>query len=82
MHRWHVLKLRVKGSLFTAYFDGEELFTYHDGTFTDPSAFGLWSKPNNVTYFGRNAQILARRWPSGRSRSDPPRPFQCGSREI
>ena len=65
MDKRHVLELRVKGSLFTAYFDGEELFTDQDGTFTNPGAFGLWSKPNNVTYFGRIAQILARRWPSG-----------------
>jgi hypothetical protein len=49
--RWHELKLRARGTLFTAYFNGEELFSYEDETFADAGAFGLWSKPNNVTYF-------------------------------
>jgi len=49
--RWHELKFRADGNLFTAYFNGEELFSHEDETFTDAGAFGLWSKPNNVTYF-------------------------------
>lgn len=49
--QWHELKLRVVGSRFTAYFDGRELFTHEDSTFSEAGAFGLWSKPNNVTYF-------------------------------
>ncbi len=48
---WHVLSLNVSGSEFTAYFDRVELFRYNDETFQDAGAFGLWSKPNNVTYF-------------------------------
>jgi hypothetical protein len=28
-----------------------QLFTFKDDTFKDAGAFGLWSKPNNVTYF-------------------------------
>jgi hypothetical protein len=49
--QWHELKLRAAGSRFTAYFDGRELFAHEDNTFTEAGAFGLWSKPNNVTYF-------------------------------
>ena len=49
--RWHELKLSARGNVFTAYFNGEELFSYNDETFKDAGAFGLWSKPNNVTYF-------------------------------
>jgi hypothetical protein len=48
---WHELKLKAAGSALTAYFNGEELFTHQDATFVTAGAFGLWSKPNNVTYF-------------------------------
>lgn len=49
--KWHELKIRARGNVFTAYFNGDELFSYKDETFKDAGAFGLWSKPNNVTYF-------------------------------
>ncbi len=49
--KWHKLKLSAKGNVFTAYFNGEELFSYKDETFMEAGAFGLWSKPNNITYF-------------------------------
>ncbi len=49
--RWHTLALRAQGDVFTAYFDGSELFSHRDRTFRHAGAFGLWSKPNNVTYF-------------------------------
>jgi hypothetical protein len=39
------------GSEFTAYFNGEKLFTYEDGSFKEAGSFGFWCKPNNVTYF-------------------------------
>ena len=56
---WHELKLRATGSKFVAYFDGEEIFSYVDETFKEAGAFGLWSKPNNVTYFDDlKAEIL------------------------
>lgn len=48
---WHELRLRATGSTLTAYFNGEELFSHKDESFTMAGAFGLWSKPNNVTYF-------------------------------
>lgn len=49
--RWHDLGLKISGSRFTAYLNGNELFRHHDTTFRHAGAFGLWSKPNNVTYF-------------------------------
>ena len=49
--RWHVLGLKVSGSRFTAYLNGNRLFRHRDITFKNAGAFGLWSKPNNVTYF-------------------------------
>jgi hypothetical protein len=48
---WHELKLKAAGDALTAYFNGAELFTHRDPTFARAGAFGLWSKPNNVTYF-------------------------------
>jgi hypothetical protein len=49
--QWHTLALTARGDVFTAYFDGKELFRHRDRTFPDAGAFGLWSKPNNITYF-------------------------------
>ena len=49
--RWHDLELRVRGNTFTASFDGTRLFTHQDDTFDQAGAFGLWCKPNNVTYY-------------------------------
>lgn len=49
--RWHTLALMARDDVFTAYFDGKELFSHRDRTFRDAGAFGLWSKPNNITYF-------------------------------
>lgn len=49
--RWYDLQLKASGDLFTASLDGEELFSHEDETFKEAGAFGLWSKPNNVTYF-------------------------------
>ena len=57
--KWHELKLSAKASVLTAHFNGEELFSYKDETFRHAGAFGLWSKPNNVTYFDDlRAEIL------------------------
>lgn len=49
--RWHELRLTARGSTFTAQFNGEKLFSHEDKTFEEAGAFGLWCKPNNVTYF-------------------------------
>ena len=58
---WHELALEVRGNRFTAFFNGTELFTFDDDTFEEGGAFGLWSKPNNVTYFDDlRAEIVGR----------------------
>lgn len=49
--QWHELQLVARSSTFTVYFNGEKLFAHEDKTFTEAGAFGLWCKPNNVTYF-------------------------------
>ena len=51
LDKWHELKIKIIGQHFTAYFNGEELFKFADSTFSEAGAFGLWCKPNNVTYF-------------------------------
>ncbi len=51
LEKWHELKLKAKGYTFTAYFDGDKLFHFMDDTFEHAGAYGLWCKPNNVTYF-------------------------------
>lgn len=48
---WHELRLIARGPVLAAFFDGVELFRHEDRTFVEAGAFGLWSKPNNVTYF-------------------------------
>jgi hypothetical protein len=49
--QWHELKLMAVGSEFTAYFNGEKLFSCEDESFKEAGGFGLWCKPNNVTYY-------------------------------
>jgi hypothetical protein len=58
--RWHELRLRASGNVFTAYFNGKELFSHEDETFTEAGAFGLWSKPNNVTYYDDLEAVIVR----------------------
>jgi hypothetical protein len=51
LEQWHELKLQVRGNTFTLFFGGEKLFHLMDSTFGEAGSYGLWSKPNNVTYF-------------------------------
>jgi hypothetical protein len=51
LERWHELKLQVSGNTFTPFLNGEKLFHVMDSTFEEAGSYGLWSKPNNVTYF-------------------------------
>jgi hypothetical protein len=51
LEHWHELKLQVRGNTFTLFFNGEKLFHLMDSTFAEAGSYGLWSKPNNVTYF-------------------------------
>ena len=49
--RWHQLELRAVQNRFTAYFNGEKLFSHEDDSFGKAGGFGLWCKPNNTTYY-------------------------------
>ena len=51
LDKWHVLKIKITEQIFKAYLNGEELFSFTDSTFSEAGSFGLWCKPNNVTYF-------------------------------
>src|SRR5437016_3003749 len=48
---WHTLELRAEGDRFTVSFDGKQLFTAQDSTFTGAGRVGLWTKADSVTYF-------------------------------
>ena len=50
-NEWHALKLRADGDRFTISFDGRQLFTAQDATFTGAGRVGLWTKADSVTYF-------------------------------
>lgn len=48
---WHILKLIVKGDLFTVFLNGKELFKVQDATFPGSGKIGIWTKADAVTYF-------------------------------
>ena len=48
---WHTLALRAEGDRFTVSFDGKQLFTHRDTTFTAPGGVALWTKADSVTRF-------------------------------
>ena len=48
---WHTLTLRAEGTRFTVSFDGKQLFTHADSTFTAPGKVALWTKADSVTLF-------------------------------
>jgi hypothetical protein len=50
-NEWHTLELRAEGDRFTVSFDGRQLYTAQDGTFTGEGRVGLWTKADSVTYF-------------------------------
>jgi Galactocerebrosidase, C-terminal lectin domain len=50
-NQWHTLALRAEGDRFTISFDGKQLFTVQDKTFTGAGRVGLWTKADSVTYF-------------------------------
>ena len=50
-NRWHELILRARGDRFTVTFDGEELFTASDRTFSSPGKVAFWTKADSVTRF-------------------------------
>jgi len=48
---WHTLTLRAEGDRFTISFDGKQLFSHVDKTFTEPGKVALWTKADSVTHF-------------------------------
>ena len=48
---WHQLGLRAEGERFTITFDGKQLFTATDRTFTGAGKIALWTKSDSVTRF-------------------------------
>ncbi len=49
--QWHTLKLEAKGSRFTVWLEGKELFQLDDKTFGGAGQVGLWTKADSVTQF-------------------------------
>jgi len=52
-NEWHTLGLKAEGERFTVTFDGNQLFTATDRTFTDAGKVALWTKADSVTRFDR-----------------------------
>jgi len=52
-NEWHQLGLRAEGERFTITFDGKQLFTAADRTFTGAGKVALWTKADSVTRFDR-----------------------------
>jgi hypothetical protein len=52
-NEWHDLTIRAKGDQFTVVFNGEELFTETDQTFTGSGKVALWTKADSITRFNR-----------------------------
>ncbi len=49
--QWQQLKVVVKDSLFTVYFNGKQIFQVIDNAFSNAGKIGLWTKADAVTYF-------------------------------
>jgi hypothetical protein len=52
-NEWHTLGLKAEAERFTVTFDGKQLFTATDRTFTDAGKIALWTKADSVTRFDR-----------------------------
>jgi hypothetical protein len=50
---WHSLSLRAEGDRFTISYDGKQVFSARDATFSEPGRVGLWTKADSVTHFDR-----------------------------
>jgi hypothetical protein len=48
---WSTLKVVFRGSLFTVYCNGKQIFEVEDSTFAGAGKTGLWTKADSVTYF-------------------------------
>jgi hypothetical protein len=50
-NEWHTLGLKAEGERFAISFDGKELYTATDRTFTSAGRVALWTKADSVTRF-------------------------------
>jgi hypothetical protein len=48
---WHTLSLRAEGDRFSVTFDGKDILSVRDATFTGPGRIALWTKADSVTAF-------------------------------
>jgi hypothetical protein len=48
---WHTLALKADGDRFAVSYDGKQLYTVRDATFTDAGKIALWTKADSVTHF-------------------------------
>ena len=48
---WQTLRVEFAGPRFRVFFEGRELFTVEDTTFTEAGKVGLWTKADSVTRF-------------------------------
>lgn len=52
-NEWHTLALKAEDERFTVTFDGKQLFTTSDATFTGAGKIALWTKADSITRFDR-----------------------------
>jgi hypothetical protein len=50
-NQWHTLSLKAEGERFTVSFDGNQMLSAQDQTFSDAGKVALWTKADSVTYF-------------------------------
>jgi hypothetical protein len=48
---WAVLRVRFRGSLFTVFLNGKQVFEAEDQSFNFSGKTGLWTKADSVIYF-------------------------------
>jgi len=56
---WHSLGLKAENDRFTVSFDGKQLYSATDRTFSNPGRIALWTKADSVTRFDQiSIQVL------------------------
>lgn len=48
---WHTLRVEFNADRFVVSFDGREVISARDGTFTEAGKVGVWTKADSVTLF-------------------------------
>ena len=50
-NQWHTLQASASGTTLAVSFNGQEVISFEDGTFTESGRIGLWLKADSVTSF-------------------------------